>query len=241
MILLPVLLSLTAILLPSCGDAQSVPFQSLSTNLEKVQREIVDKHNALRAQASPPATNMLKMQWSKEAQKTAQAWAEHCVLEHSKSQNRTHGRLCGENLFMSSAPLPWTKAIEAWHDEYKHFEFGKGSTSDQAVGHYTQVMWYSTYEVGCGCAQCPKASYKYFYVCHYCPTGNIQPRENSPYEIGTSCAKCPNSCSNKLCTNPCPYVDAYSNCPDLKKQVTCNHPTVKQSCKASCECTNKIY
>ncbi|XP_036625000.1 cysteine-rich secretory protein 3-like [Trichosurus vulpecula] len=241
MILLPVLLSLTAILFPSCGDAQRVSFQSLSTKLEKAQREIVDKHNALRAQASPPATNMLKMQWSKEAQKTAQAWADQCTLDHSEQKDRTIGTVCGENLFMSSASLSWTDAVQAWYDEYKHFEFGKGSTTGEAVGHYTQVMWYASHQLGCAVAECPKASYKYYYVCHYCPAGNVLPRKNSPYEIGTSCAKCANSCSNNLCTNPCSYTDGASNCPKLKKQYSCNNPTVKTHCKASCQCTDKIY
>ncbi|XP_020849618.1 cysteine-rich secretory protein 3-like isoform X2 [Phascolarctos cinereus] len=241
MILLPVLLSLTAILLPSYGDAQSVSFESLSTEHEEIQHEIVDKHNALRAQASPPAANMLQMEWSEEAQKSAQSWANKCTLTHSDVASRTIGSICGENLFMSTAPVPWSKAVQAWYDEVEYFVFGKGSTSNQAVGHYTQVMWYSSYKVGCGCAECPNASYKYFFVCHYCPAGNILPRQNSPYEVGTPCAKCPKNCSNNLCTNPCEHTDGYSNCSQLKKQYSCSNQIVKKNCKASCECTNKIY
>ncbi|XP_068926844.1 cysteine-rich secretory protein 3-like [Petaurus breviceps papuanus] len=241
MILLPVLLSLTAILLPSCGDSKSVTFNSLSTKLKNIQHEIVNKHNALRSQASPTANNMLKMEWSKEAQKTAQNWADKCTLEHSDRKLRTIGTTCGENLFMSTAPLPWVNAVQAWHDEVTHFVYGKGSTSKEAVGHYTQVMWYASHKLGCAVAECPQASFKYYYVCHYCPGGNIQPKENFPYEIGTPCAKCPNSCSNNLCTNPCPQTDSFSNCPQLKKSFSCEHETVKKNCKASCQCTNKIY
>ncbi|XP_043860976.1 cysteine-rich secretory protein 3-like [Dromiciops gliroides] len=241
MILLPVLLFLAAILLPSCGDAQSVSYESISTKHEGIQREIVDKHNTLRAQVSPPAANMLKMEWSKEAQKTAEDWANKCTLKHSNPKLRTIGTTCGENLFMSSAPLSWSKAAQAWYDEYKHFKFGVGSTSGEAVGHYTQMVWYRSHQIGCAVARCPGAAFEYYYVCHYCPSGNVQPRENSPYEVGKPCGKCPKSCSNNLCTNPCKHNDDYSNCPDLKKSVSCSHPTVKNHCKASCQCGDQIY
>ncbi|XP_074166775.1 serotriflin-like [Sminthopsis crassicaudata] len=241
MTLLPGLFSLASLLLLFCGDAKAVDFESLSTEDEKNQHEIVNKHNALRAQASPSASNMLKMKWMNEAQKTAQAWANTCSFEHSVKNQRTIGSVCGENLYMSTAPSTWSDAIQSWHDEVLHFKFGKGSTSGEAVGHYTQLMWYKSFKIGCAVAKCPNSFYKYFYVCHYCPGGNVVPNQHSPYEIGTPCAKCPNSCSNNLCTNPCEYLDHYGNCPDLKKQVTCQHPMVQQYCKASCQCENEIY
>ncbi|XP_051853083.1 cysteine-rich secretory protein 2-like isoform X2 [Antechinus flavipes] len=241
MTLLPGLLSLASILLLFCGDAKTIDFESLSTEDEKNQQEIVDKHNGLRAQASPPASNMLKMEWLQEAQKTAQIWAETCSFKHSDQKDRTIESVCGENLYMSTAPTTWSGAIQSWYDEVLHFKFEKGSTSGEAVGHYTQVMWYNSYQVGCGVAKCPNSYFKYFFVCHYCPAGNVLPKQNSPYEIGTPCSKCPDSCSNNLCNNPCKYSNDYGNCDDLKKQVTCQHPIVHKHCKASCQCTNKIY
>ncbi|XP_043859356.1 cysteine-rich secretory protein 3-like [Dromiciops gliroides] len=139
MILLPLLLFFAAILLPSCGDAQSVSYESISTKHEEIQREIVDKHNALRAQVSPPAANMLKMEWSKEAQNSAEFWASKCTLTRSIAYLRNIGSTCGENLFVSSVSLSWSKAVEAWYDQKKHFKFGVGSvTSSEAVQYYTQ-------------------------------------------------------------------------------------------------------
>ncbi|KAJ4929225.1 hypothetical protein JOQ06_004836 [Pogonophryne albipinna] len=55
-----------------------------------------------------------------------------------------------------------------------------------------------------------------------------------------SCGDCPNACNNKLCTNPCPYADKYSNCPDLKQQPTCSNADVASWCPASCKCTSQI-
>lgn len=48
---------------------------------------------------------------------------------------------CGENLFMSSHPFPWTRVIQSWYDENKNFKHGVGANPPNAViGHYTQVV-----------------------------------------------------------------------------------------------------
>ena len=53
--------------------------------------------------------------------------------------NHRTGYQLGENLFYSSSPYPWTAVINAWHSEVSHYQYPKGSTNDQAIGHYTQV------------------------------------------------------------------------------------------------------
>ncbi|XP_044531276.1 cysteine-rich secretory protein 3-like [Gracilinanus agilis] len=238
MILFHVLLCLTTLLLSSCAT-QNPTFESLSTKNNNIQEEIVNKHNDLRANVKPAANNMLKMKWSPEAQESAQAWANKCTLQHSTIKDRTIGNPCGENLFMSTVPMKWSKAIQDWYDEVSNFEYGKGAIDPtKPIGHYTQVVWFSSYKVGCGIAYCPNAAFPYFYVCQYCPSGNYK---TNPYEKGPSCDKCPNSCSNKLCTNPCQYTDNISNCEDLKKQVSCQHEILKNKCKATCHCANKIH
>lgn len=32
-----------------------------------------------------------------------------------------------------------------------------------------QVVWYRSNQLGCAMAHCPSSTFKYFYVCHYCP------------------------------------------------------------------------
>lgn len=44
-----------------------------------------------------------------------------------------------------------------------------------------------------------------------------------------------------ISANSCDYEDVYSNCEQLKNQLGCEHNLVKNSCKASCNCSNKIY
>ncbi|XP_010629408.1 cysteine-rich secretory protein 3-like [Fukomys damarensis] len=246
MALFPVILFLvTALLLPSFpvkGD-QNEAFAALSTALPEVQEEIVNKHNELRRAVSPSASDMLKMEWSSEAAEKAQGWADQCSYRHSETEYRALNVSCGENLFMSSAPYSWSSAIQLWYDEEENFIFNVGpKTSSAVIGHYTQVVWYSSFRVGCGISHCPSnPALGYFMVCHYCPAGNNVRRLYTPYKQGAPCASCPGHCEDGLCTNGCDYEDKYSNCEDLKKAVTCNHPVVKNHCQACCNCEDKIH
>ncbi|EAX04345.1 cysteine rich secretory protein 2 [Homo sapiens] len=278
MALLPVLFLVT-VLLPSLpAEGKDPAFTALLTTQLQVQREIVNKHNELRKAVSPPASNMLKMEWSREVTTNAQRWANKCTLQHSDPEDRKTSTRCGENLYMSSDPTSWSSAIQSWYDEILDFVYGVGPKSPNAVvGHYTQLVWYSTYQVGCGIAYCPNQdSLKYYYVCQYCPamktylnkreginvwkcflrlrhfqllrgeqlltfSGNNMNRKNTPYQQGTPCAGCPDDCDKGLCTNSCQYQDLLSNCDSLKNTAGCEHELLKEKCKATCLCENKIY
>ncbi|XP_024147012.1 cysteine-rich venom protein TEL1 [Oryzias melastigma] len=160
--------------------------------------EIVNKHNDLRRSVQLTASNMMKMKWNTEAEANAQKWANTCSMAHSPASSReisTSG--CGENLYMSSFQNSWSNVVQAWYNEVKDFQYGVGSINGGVVGHYTQVVWYNSNQIGCAMAYCPNSTYKYFYVCHYCPPGNYQ--LSRPYKSGSSCADCPSACENKLC------------------------------------------
>ncbi|KAM4816133.1 cysteine-rich secretory protein 3-like [Urocitellus parryii] len=240
----PVLLFLAAVLhpfFPAYGN-ENQDLNALSTTRKEVQSEIVNKHNELRKAVSPTASNMLKMKWSNEAAANAQKWANQCTYSHSAPDARKTNISCGENLFMSDYPPSWSEAIQVWYDEHHDFIYNVGAKTPSAVvGHYTQVVWYSSFHVGCGIALCTNQNLKYFLVCQYCPAGNYLSRINTPYDKGAPCGSCPGHCEDGLCTNGCDYEDGYSNCKDLKNALTCENPIVKNSCKATCNCENKIY
>ncbi|NXW55472.1 CRIS protein, partial [Eurystomus gularis] len=173
----------------------------LSTSKADQQKLIVDKHNELRRGVKPTASNMMKMEWSAAAANNAQKWANQCTLSHSPAKMRTTNVLCGENLFMSSAPFPWPYVAQAWYNEEKDFDYGIGAkTQDAVIGHYTQMVWHNSNQVGCGVAYCPNSKYQYFYVCQYCPMGNIISSIKTPYKAGAPCGDCPNACENGLCS-----------------------------------------
>ncbi|OCT79078.1 cysteine-rich venom protein TEL1 [Xenopus laevis] len=220
-------------------ESADPPFSSISADNSTVKQIIIDAHNAYRRNASPTAQNMLKMVWNKDAAQNAGNWSATCSMSHSTSDKRKiPGFSCGENLFMSSYPATWDVAIKAWYDEYINFEYGVGpKSSGLVIGHYTQVMWYNSYNVGCSVSYCPQSTYKYFYVCQYCPAGNMAGSINTPYKSGPRCTDCPGACDNFLCTNSCPYQDIYSTC---KIYISyCNSiASIRDGCKATCLCTN---
>ncbi|KGL79382.1 Cysteine-rich secretory protein 2, partial [Tinamus guttatus] len=214
---------------------------TLSTSNSDQQKLIVDKHNELRRGVSPPASNMLKMEWNPEAAKNADIWAKHCTFQHSPPRMRKTNVSCGENLFMSSVPFPWPDVIQAWYDEKKDFKYGIGKTSlDAVVGHYTQLIWYNSYQIGCAVAYCPNSRYNYFYVCHYSPAGNNPLQITTPYKKGPRCGECLGHCDRGLCTNPCRHQDLLANCANLRTLFGCEVPMVKNKCSATCRCTTEI-
>ncbi|XP_047414653.1 cysteine-rich secretory protein 3-like [Sciurus carolinensis] len=240
----PVLLFLAAVLhsaFPEYGD-ENQELNALLTTREEVQKEIINKHNELRKSVSPTASNMLKMEWSEHAAVNAQNWANRCYYRHSSPGDRTTNTSCGENLFMSTHPISWSKVIQTWYDENKDFIYDVGKTTPFAVvGHYTQVVWYSSFHIGCGFALCTNEMLKHFMVCQYCPAGNHLNRIYAPYDKGEPCGSCPGHCDDGLCTNGCDYEDGFANCGDLKNVLTCENTQINDSCKASCNCENKIY
>ncbi|XP_056344541.1 cysteine-rich venom protein kaouthin-2-like isoform X2 [Oenanthe melanoleuca] len=198
--LLPVVfLCFTALLSPFPGQGTDT-LSALSSSRAEQQKLIVDRHNALRRGVKPTASNMMKMEWSPAAAKNAQNWANHCFLRHSPPHLRRTNVPCGENLFMSSTPLSWPGVLQAWYNEEKNFEYGTGAKTEGAMfGHYTQMVWHNSYKVGCGLAFCNNTRYSYFYVCHYCPAGNLISSMKTPYKEGEPCGDCPNACEDGLC------------------------------------------
>uniref|UniRef100_A0A8C3MZN4 Uncharacterized protein n=1 Tax=Geospiza parvula TaxID=87175 RepID=A0A8C3MZN4_GEOPR len=214
---------------------------ALSSSRAEQQKLIVDRHNALRRGVKPTASNMMKMEWCSAAAENAQNWANQCTLRHSPANLRRTNVQCGENLFMSSAPFSWSDVLQAWYNEEKNFEYGTGAKPKGAMfGHYTQMVWHNSYKIGCGFAFCSNTTYSYFYVCQYCPAGNLIGSMKTPYKEGEPCGDCPSACEDGLCTNPCKYQDLLGNCKNLKMLFGCSHSLVKKKCPASCKCTTQI-
>lgn len=133
--------------------------------------ELLDSHNAERAQfgAQPLA-------WSPRLAREAQQWAQQIASEgrmrHASSAERGGA---GENLWMGSAgAYPARFMVDAFIEEKRNFRAGTfpdisytGNWRD--VGHYTQVVWPGTREVGCAVARNERDD---FLVCRYLPAGN---------------------------------------------------------------------
>lgn len=229
--------------------------QHLSPINKHVQDKIVLYHNYFRANVSPAAKDMLLMKWHPESARSAQRWAEECLLlQHDNITGRWIDLFgsCGQNIFVSTHQVPWFFAVETWNLEKHNFTYGSDSNNLTLVGHYTQMVWAASHQVGCGFHKCPQGGSRnkpyYAYVCNYCPMGNHMARLGRPYERGQRCAACPKRCKKGLCTNSCPAADLWANCKELHASwphwlCRTNTPQGRQRisfCRATCKCRNRI-
>ncbi|GAU89575.1 hypothetical protein RvY_02110 [Ramazzottius varieornatus] len=216
----------------------SVPASFASTSVQEVQDYIVKKHNCLRTLVSPSASNMLTIQWNAEAAQGAQQHANNCVFQHNANTNRSTSQFssCGQNIAMNSggSPMSWKTVIDMWYNEVASCSDGTAVTCSSTAGHYTQIVWAKTWQIGCGFSSC--GGKMNFFVCNYCPAGNFNGQ--LPYVRGPPCSACPNNCvGGRLCNNPCQYTDVYSNCGSLMAGANaCSTSNYKNSCKATCLC-----
>ena len=134
---------------------------------------ITDEHNQWRSQVGVP-----DLTWSDKLADVAQDWAdtlkeEGCGFYHSRNDY-------GENLFMSSpiirsdghrsvANVDPEAVTDSWGNEVKDYNYTDNSCSG-VCGHYTQVVWKDTSEVGCARTVCDDKSQ--IWVCSYSPAGN---------------------------------------------------------------------
>ena len=61
----------------------------------------------------------------------------------------------------------------AWGVEGADYDPALGTcVPDRQCGHYTQIVWAATEDVGCGTSVCP--SLGQVWVCNYQPAGNVE-------------------------------------------------------------------
>jgi pathogenesis-related protein 1 len=125
---------------------------------------LLDAHNRVRAQHCAPA-----LTWSPKLTEFAQQWAKKLKAEGCKF-GHSGGRY-GENLAAgTSGTLDGKSVTEMWYDEIKQYSFKTGGFSMQ-TGHFTQVVWKATTQLGCAMTSCRGMD---IWVCEYDPPGNVQ-------------------------------------------------------------------
>jgi uncharacterized protein YkwD len=128
----------------------------------ETQYILLEEHNRYRAQhCAPPLT------WSSELADAAEQWARElqgrsCPLQHSRLPH-------GENLAAGTAgALDAKRVVDLWYEEIEDYNFESPGFSMQ-TGHFTQLVWASTRELGCANVTCPGMD---LWICHYSPAGN---------------------------------------------------------------------
>ncbi|NEQ50844.1 MAG: hypothetical protein F6K11_12035 [Leptolyngbya sp. SIO3F4] len=139
--------------------------------------QMLSTHNNLRQQVGVD-----DLSWSTELATSAQEWADTLIAEnqfsHSPASQRQNDQI-GENLtgystFGSGTALQTpTQAAQGWINEAQHYNYETNRcASGQICGHYTQMIWADTTEVGCAVARTENKK-REVWVCHYAPGGNI--------------------------------------------------------------------
>lgn len=152
--------------------SDSPPAQTPQTGAEgtgSMAQEILVAHNRYRAEVNVPP-----LSWSNALASGAQQWADHLAslggqtIFHSESEQ-------GENIWRGTAgAYSYTQMVDLWGSEQQYFVYGtfpQVSTTGgwQDVGHYTQIIWRQTQQVGCGLQ---RAGGFDIFVCRYSPPGN---------------------------------------------------------------------
>lgn len=161
------------LLLAAAVAAGAIAMNTGLTAQESMAGEILAAHNAYRAELSLP-----ELTWSDSLQAHAQVWANKLAAKGGHSlQHSTIGERPGEgeNLWMGTTGyFTYTQMVKMWGDEKQHFQYGTfpnvSKTGNWAqVGHYTQIIWKDTKQVGCAKAT---AGGNDILVCRYSPPGN---------------------------------------------------------------------
>ena len=167
------------------SDLWSLPIEpeirSLRQELELVveeplpqqAQELLDLHNQYRDEVQVP-----RLTWSSTLADSAQSWADELAadggaLRHSEPGNGS-GR--GENLWGGTAGrFSLAQMVNSWGSEKRFFQNGRfpnvSSTGNwQDVGHYSQMVWRDTTQLGCGLATADRND---ILVCQYSQPGNV--------------------------------------------------------------------
>src|SRR3984957_8841113 len=141
------------LLIGTAGLAQSPP----------LARDMLAPHNMVRARAGIPP-----LAWSDRLAARAQDWAD-TLLAQNRFDHRPNSNY-GENLFeiRGGAASP-AQVVRDWAEEARDYDY-RSNTCRGVCGHYTQIVWGKTHDVGCAVAT---DSRREVWVCNYDPPGNI--------------------------------------------------------------------
>jgi len=152
------------------------------TVLSKAERfaGVLESHNIVRRKHG-----LQSLTWSDKLARYSKQWSDHLGSgSHCQIRHRGGTPPYGENLYRASAlrwsngereilPVTIKNVVKAWTDEEKWYDYNRNRCQPgKQCGHYTQVVWRDTTEVGCSLKICADKSQTW--VCSYNPPGNFQ-------------------------------------------------------------------
>jgi len=159
-----------ALLFALAGLAGAAAPQPLTAKLSAFSQRLLDAHNRERQRLG-----IAGLVWSEQLAADAAVWSASLARRHAFEHSR-NTRGSGENLWMGTAGAYSPEAmIGGFIEEARNFRPGRfpdvsrtGNWAD--VGHYSQLIWAGTRQVGCARA---KGGGEEYLVCRYWPAGNV--------------------------------------------------------------------
>ncbi|KAJ5115323.1 hypothetical protein NUU61_001082 [Penicillium alfredii] len=164
----------------------TIPSPASYTSLDDFKDTVLQVSNDYRNahDASPLVWNETLVEYSRD-------WAEACIWKHSNGPY-------GENLAYGYSNA--SAAVAAWGDERTQYDFGKPTGFTEATGHFTQLVWRSTTEMGCAAVNCgytedqnshhvrrspdgKSRAQGWYVVCEYTPAGNVVGRHDKFFKL----------------------------------------------------------
>jgi len=192
------------------GPSDSCNEMTIFRELSQIGKDaILDKHNELRRRVAkgeqagqPPAANMRKLVWNEELEKISQRWADQCIFGHDPVRSKLNGTSVGQNAYWGGNTAEGSEAdiknavanpTQAWFNEVTNPGFASENINPFVFnanglqnGHYSQVVWAKTEELGCGVVYYKgEVYYETIIVCNYAQSGNYVGAVM--YEEGDAC------------------------------------------------------
>jgi pathogenesis-related protein 1 len=124
--------------------------------------DILAAHNAVRARVGMPS-----LAWSGRLAARAQDWAD-TLLARNQFAHRPNSPY-GENIFeITGGAATSAQVVSDWASEARDYDYASNRCRG-VCGHYTQIVWRTTKEVGCAVA---RGRGREIWVCNYDPPGN---------------------------------------------------------------------
>jgi uncharacterized protein YkwD len=177
-----VFLALVGGALAACGGEDPPPTPDAAPTEPPELAGITQLHNDVRAMVAT-ADPLPPLVWSPKLAATAAAWVATCrdqlaptgLLDHNQERSMGHAYYVGENIFGASGPPSSSTprdAVMAWAAESANYDHA-ANTCNGTCGHYTQIVWRATTEIGCAVGDCSSLTFRRTLVCNYGPGGNV--------------------------------------------------------------------
>jgi len=153
-------------------------YEGESASTPALFKKTLDGHNCGRRTVQPATSpHLANLFWSTSLASSAQTWANGCSYGHNASG---FGQNIYAGAYQGTQPAnAQDEAVPYWMAEAADYNYASNQCSGPECLHYTQIVWRTTTQVGCGYKYCTTnspfgASFPtwHYVVCNYSPSGN---------------------------------------------------------------------